>query len=110
LTEYQGKPLKDVRRGALPTEELGEAVQAEPDKAENHLLKRVKRTLREQVNEVRASARLKQSAACIVLGEHDMSHQMRELLAAAGHDLPVTPPDLELNLSHPLVKRLEREQ
>src|SRR5690606_37908236 len=44
LTEYQGKPLKDVRRGALPTEELGQtAVQAEPDKAENHLLKRVKR-------------------------------------------------------------------
>ena len=111
LTEYQGKPLKDVRRGALPTEELGEtAVQAEPDKAENHLLKRVKRTLREQVNEVRASARLKQSAACIVLGEHDMSHQMRELLAAAGHAVPAALPDLELNLAHPLVKRLEREQ
>jgi len=110
LPEHQGKPLKDVRRGTLDPAELGGISGAAPaDKAENHLLKRVKRALREQVNEVRASGRLTRSAACIALGEHDLSQQMRELLQAAGHEVPASLPDLELNLGHPLVKRLERE-
>ncbi|HEX6997337.1 MAG TPA: molecular chaperone HtpG [Gammaproteobacteria bacterium] len=111
LTEHQGKPFKDVRRGTLSPEELGEAatVKAEPDKEQKALLKRMKRALRERVNEVRASERLKQSAACLALREHDLGYKMRELLIAAGHEAPVTIPDLELNLAHPLVKRLERE-
>ncbi|HEY8519590.1 MAG TPA: molecular chaperone HtpG [Gammaproteobacteria bacterium] len=111
LTEHQGKPFKDIRRGALSPEELGEArvVKAEPDKEQKALLKRVKQALRERVNEVRASERLKQSAACLALREHDLGYRMRELLVAAGHEVPATIPDLELNLGHPLVKRLEHE-
>ena len=109
LPEFAGKPLRDVTRGAL--ELPGETADAvvEPDKEQKHLLKRVKRALRERVDEVRASARLKDSPACLVASEQDIGHRMRELLAAAGHEAPVEKPSLELNLAHPLVRRLEAE-
>lgn len=113
LTEFEGKPLKDVRRGALDLDkkpgEDEKKVEPEEDKDRKHLLKRVKRVLRERVDEVRSGARLRQSAACLVLSEHDLGYQMRELLAAAGHEAPATVPSLELNFDHPLVQRLDRE-
>jgi molecular chaperone HtpG len=110
LTEHEGKPFKDVRRGVLDATELGgdKPVQAE-HKDGKALLKRVKRALRERVEEVRVGQRLKQSAACLVLSEHDLGYQMRELLAAAGHAPPPSVPSLELNLEHPLVRRLDAE-
>ena len=54
-------------------------------------------------------ARLKESAACLVLAEQDLGFQMRELLKATGHDAPDTVPSLELNSDHPLVGRLLSE-
>jgi molecular chaperone HtpG len=111
LTEYGGKPCKDVRRGVLdlgPGE--GEKAKAEPqDRERQALLKRVKQVLRDRVDEVRVGGRLRQSAACLVLKEHDLGYQMRELLAAAGHQAPAAIPSLELNIEHPLVRRLDKE-
>jgi molecular chaperone HtpG len=72
-------------------------------------MQRLKALLGERVGEVRASSRLKQSAACLVLGEHDLGFQMRQVLKAAGHEAPESVPDLELNLAHPLIRRLARE-
>jgi molecular chaperone HtpG len=110
LTEHEGKPLKDVRRGVLDATELGGDKPAQADdKDSKALLKRVKRALRERVEEVRVGQRLKQSAACLVLSEHDLGYQMRELLEAAGHAAPPSIPSLELNLEHPLVRRLDAE-
>jgi molecular chaperone HtpG len=111
LTEHDGKALKDVRRGEIGPAELGgdETKKAEPDNERKQLLKRVKRVLRERVDEVRVGGRLRESAACLVLNEHDLGYQMRELLAAAGHEAPASIPSLELNPEHALVRRLERE-
>ena len=111
LTQFEGKSFKDVKRGTLDAAEFGDgqAIESEPGRDQKQLLKRVKRVLRDRVGEVRIGARLKQSAACLVLGEHDLGYQMRELLAASGHETPPSVPDLELNLAHPLVQRLERE-
>jgi len=112
LTEYQGKPCRDVRRGMLdlPGGEGAPEKKAEAlDREQQQLLKRVKQVLRGRVDEVRVGGRLRQSAACLVLNEHDLGYQMRELLAAAGHQAPATIPSLELNLEHSLVRRLDRE-
>ncbi len=111
LTEYEGKPCKDVRRGALelPAVESGEKKIEAQDREREQLLKRVKQVLRERVDDVRVGGRLRQSAACLVLSEHDMGYQMRQLLAAAGHEAPATIPSLELNPDHALVQRLDRE-
>ena len=111
LTEHGGKPCKDVRRGALDLDTAKSAApKVEPqDRERQALLKRVKQVLRERVDEVRVGGRLRQSAACLVLSEHDLGYQMRELLSAAGHKAPATIPSLELNPEHALVRRLDGE-
>jgi molecular chaperone HtpG len=113
LTEYEGKPCKDVRRGAaldLPaTDEAAKKEDKAADRERQQLLKRVKQVLRERVDEVRVGERLRQSASCLVLSEHDLGYQMRELLTAAGHKPPAAVPSLELNPDHALVQRLDRE-
>jgi molecular chaperone HtpG len=111
LTEFEGKRFKDASRGDL---ELGglasEAERAQRDadlKESKGLLKRVKDALGERVSEVRVSERLRESPACLVLGEHDVGEQMRRILAAAGQKAPEAHPLMELNVAHPLVKFLD---
>ena len=111
LTEYGGKSFRDVSRGELDFTGSDENRIVEPNltKDQQHFLKRVKRVLREQVNEVRLSDRLRESSACLVFGEHELGFQMRELLKAAGQEAPNDVPSLELNTKHPLIERLEDE-
>jgi molecular chaperone HtpG len=111
LAEFEEKPFKDVRRGTLdlPGDLAEPKIKTTDDRERTQLLKRVKQVLRERVSEVRVGQRLRQSAACLVLSEHDLGYQMRELLVAAGHNAPAAIPSLELNFDHALVKRLDRE-
>jgi molecular chaperone HtpG len=111
LTEYKGTALKDVSRGELelPASDESPEVETMPDKEQKDLLKRLKRALREKVEEVRPSRRLRESAACIVLSEQDLGYQMKEMLKAVGQSLPETKPNLEVNLAHPLLERLAHE-
>jgi molecular chaperone HtpG len=108
---FEGKKFKDATRGDLELGVLEGA--ADKEKAEallaesKPLLKRVKDSLGERVSEVRVSTRLKDSAAVLVAGEHDMSAPLRRVLEAAGQQAPATRPVLELNLDHHIVKYLE---
>lgn len=112
LREFDGKPFQDVGRG-----ELDLAVDSEDDKAEQEkiakqseaLVERLKGVLSEQVEEVRATGRLTESAACLVVGEHDMGAQMRRIMEAAGQDVPSSKPILEVNPTHPLLEMLDQE-
>ncbi len=111
LHEFEGKRFKDATRGALELGGLASDADRKRHDAElkesKGLLKRVKDSLGERVTEVRVSERLRESPACLVLGEHDMGEQMRRILAAAGQKAPESHPALELNVTHPLVKYLE---
>src|SRR5690606_33223584 len=71
------------------------------------LLERIKETLKDHVSDVRVTSRLTDSPACLVLGEHDLGPQMRRILEAAGQKVPAGKPALEINPSHPLLKRIE---
>ena len=111
LQSYEGKRFKDAARGDL---ELGglvnEADRKEHDaqlKESKGLLKRIKDALGERVVEVRVSERLKESPACLVLGEHDLGERLRRILAAAGQKTPEVRPVLEVNVGHPLVSYLD---
>ena len=50
--------------------------------------------------------RLTDSAAVLVLTEHDMGPQMRQIMEAAGQAMPVSKPILEINTDHGLLMRL----
>jgi molecular chaperone HtpG len=114
LTEYDGKSLQDVARGDL---DLGD-VETEEDKkhkeeaAEEHkeLLERIKKALDDRIQEVRVTNRLTDSPACLVVGDFDMGAQMKKIMEAAGQKVPDSKPIFEINVDHPLVQRLEKEQ
>jgi len=114
LSEYKGKHLQSVTKGELDLGELADKEEKEQKEkaAEEHgdLLKRVKEGLGERVKEVRVSTRLVDSPACLVVGEYDMSANLARVLKSVGQSAPDTKPILELNLEHPLVKRLESEK
>jgi molecular chaperone HtpG len=113
LHEYKGKHLQSVTKGKLDLGDLADKEdQAKAEQAEKEhgdLLKRLKDSLGERVSEVRVSTRLVDSPACIVVGEHDMSANLARVLKAVGQEAPDMQPTLEVNLDHPLVKRLEAE-
>jgi molecular chaperone HtpG len=114
LQEFEGKQFKDATRGDLDLGGLASAADKEKAEAqlkENEpLLKRVKDALGDRVSEVRVSTRLKDSAAVLVAGEHDMSASLRRVLEAAGQKAPSGKPVLELNVEHHLVKYLENRE
>ena len=114
LTEFDGKPLQSVAKGGL---DLGELEGEEEKKAAEQmadefkaLVERIQTSLGERVKEVRVTNRLTDSPACLVADEHDMGMNLARILKAAGQEAPPSKPILEINPSHPVVKRLEDEQ
>jgi molecular chaperone HtpG len=111
LETYEGKRFKDASRGDLELGGLASDADRKQHDAElkesKGLLKRIKDSLGERVTEVRVSERLKESPACLVLGEHDLSEQMRRILLASGQKVPDARPLLEVNVGHPLVRYLD---
>jgi molecular chaperone HtpG len=107
---FEGKKFKDATRGDLELGTLaGDDKEAEAKSKESaSLLKRIKDSLGERVSDVRVSTRLKDSAAVLVAGEHDISAPLRRVLEAAGQKAPAAPPVLELNVGHHVVKYLEQ--
>lgn len=111
LSEYAGKPLRNIAKGELPEDLLKatqQDVKADADKAAP-LVERLKALLGERVRDVRVSRRLTESASCLVLEEHDMALHMQRLLKAAGQEFPGSKPVLEVNPAHPLLVRLQAE-
>ncbi len=113
LHEYKEKHLQSVTKGKLDLGDLADKEEKEKaEKAEKEhedLLKRLKDSLGGRVEAVRVSTRLVDSPACIVVGEHDMSANLARVLKAVGQEAPSMKPTLEVNLEHPLVRRLEAE-
>lgn len=110
LREFDGKQLRNVTRGDLDLSAIegGEDKQAGEQLAKDHaqLTARIQAQLQEQVAAVRVTTRLSESPAVLVVGEHDMSPQMRRMMEAAGQKMPASKPTLEINPAHPLLQRL----
>ena len=112
LREYKDHQFVDVTRDGLelPGEGKDEKKEQKKESKEHKaLIKRMKEALTEQVEDVKPSVRLTDSAAVLVLTEHDMGPQMRQIMEAAGQAMPVSKPILEINTDHSLLMRLESE-
>jgi molecular chaperone HtpG len=113
LTEFDGKKLASIAKGELDLEKLADEKEKEAAKKTEDeyadLVKRMQEVLGDRVNTVRVSQRLTDSPSCLVMGEHDMAVHMQQMLKQAGHEVPVTRPDLEINPGHALVSRLKDE-
>jgi len=112
LMEFEGKQFQDVARGELDLGEQSEEdkqAQEQLEKDSEGLVERLKGALEERVEAVRATSRLTDSPACLVVGDHDMGAQMRRIMEAAGQAVPDSKPILEINPGHPLVARMDAE-
>jgi molecular chaperone HtpG len=110
LPAFEGKKLQDVGRGKLVMPDGdGSIVQQAGNEEHKPLLKKIKKVLKERVEAVNVSQRLVDSPACVIADEKDLTPQLRRMLEAAGQPLPEARPLLEINVEHPLVKRLSAE-
>ncbi|MHB1199018.1 MAG: molecular chaperone HtpG [Polaromonas sp.] len=111
LHEFDGTPLQSVAKGAV---DLGKLQDADEKKAAEEaqtqfkpILDKLKEVLKDKAKDVRATMRLVDSPACLVVEGGDMSTQLARMLRQAGQPVPEVKPILEVNAQHPLVKKLE---
>ena len=72
------------------------------------LIKKMKKVLGEQVKDVKASSRLKDSPSCIVADSNDPTAKMQELMKAMGQaGQQDVKPILEINPSHAIIIKLK---
>jgi len=107
FTEFEGKSLRSVAKGEVSLSSADEEAAEQTAELPGDLAGRMQKVLGEAVEGVRASHRLTESAACLVLAEHDMALHLRRLLQQAGQPLPASRPVLEINPAHPLIQRLQ---
>ena len=116
LDEFDGKKLVSVAKGAL---DLGNAAtdeekaqQKQAEESGKTAVERMKAVLGEKVAEVRATARLTESPACLVVGENQMSRHLTQMLEAAGaaDRLAGDKPILEINPQHALISKIAAEE
>lgn len=109
LHAFEDLEFRDVKRGELKLDD--EAASTDDiDGETDTLVSRIKAELGGQVSDVRVTRRLTESAACLVVGEHDPGEQLCLLMKAAGQPVPDALPVLEINPVHPLLRRLAAEQ
>ena len=107
INKYKEHDLKSVNFS-----DAAEELKTDEDKKEETnikpLLKKMKKVLGEQVKDVTASSRLKDSPSCIVADSNDPTAKMQELMRAMGQpgqqDIK---PILEINPSHEIIIKLK---
>lgn len=113
LHEFDGTPLKNIAKGAVDLGELTDESEKQQTKQAEENLKpivdKLKTALDGRAKDVRVSSRLVDSAACLVVGEGELSPQMAQMLKAMGQSVPDVKPVLEINPNHPLINKLEQD-
>ncbi len=105
LGAYQEKDFQSAIKGDL---DLGEGNKEAQQKEFGDLLELMKDQLKDLVGEVRVSGRLKDSAVCLVAGEHDLDPKMVKMFQAMGQDVPKGQRVLEVNPGHELIARMKQ--
>jgi molecular chaperone HtpG len=111
LGEWEGKKLENAMDADLDLDAVKSEDEQKPEEKTDlgPLLERCKAILSEHVQEVRTSARLTDSPACLVMPKGGLPAHIERLIRAQRGDLPAQKRILELNPSHPLVTRMRGE-
>ena len=111
--EHGGKPFRSVTQGSAdldaipPLEEARtDAAEATPQNELDKLIALVKLSLGEQVKDVRTSARLTDSAVCLIADSGDIDMHLERLIRSQQRDMTAQKRILELNPRHKLIRSL----
>ncbi len=108
IQKYKDYNLKSVNHS-----DSVEELKSNEDKADeenlNPLIKKIKSVLGDQVKDVKASTRLKDSPSCLVSDQNDPTAKMQELMKSMGQTPqgPEIKPILEINPNHSIIKKLK---
>lgn len=103
LNDFDGKSFKSAEKGDLDIAAVDEKKKDEY----SALFGYIKGQLEAHVKEVKGSARLKDSVACLSGDAYDLSAYMEKILKATGQAPPEVKRVLELNLDHPLLAKIK---
>jgi molecular chaperone HtpG len=119
LHEYDGKKLRAADKGELDLDGAedqkdkkkkkdkdGKDVPTEEEKSFKPLFDYLADRFKDVVKSVRLSARLTDSACCLVADEHAPSAHMERVMKAFNQEVPKSLRILELNPKHPVMQRL----
>jgi len=113
ITEFEGKPLRSITRGAADLDAIAGEGDAGSDKAKatpaadlDALVASLKATLGEAVKDVRPSKRLTDSPVCLIADDGDMDVNLERLLKRHGQLQQGFARVLELNPDHAVIAKL----
>jgi len=109
IPEYNDIKLKSVNHSDS-TEEIKEEKESENKKRPkkvDQMLDSIKKILNDSVKDVVVSSRLTDSPCCLVADQNDPTAKMQEIMKAMGQgSSDKVKPIMEINLNHPLIKKL----
>jgi molecular chaperone HtpG len=111
LTEYEGKRLKSVGKGAFNLADEGEASQQELREKQEQaadMLKAIQQHLDEYIKDVRLTSRLTTSPVCLVGSDLDYSPHMERLLMKGKGGGPRQRRIMELNPAHEIFLKFQK--
>jgi len=107
---YEGKPLQSITQGDADLEEIKTDDEDKPEEETTGaaLVDKLKETLKDEVMDVKKSARLVSSPACLVASTQAPDLQLEKMMSMqkGGSGLPSMKPILEINSGHALAKAL----
>jgi len=104
IPEFEGKKLKSIAKGAADLE--GHADLGDKQREFSTLTEALQKKLDDRVKEVRLSARLTSSPACLVVSEHDVSPNLEKLLSQVKGETTKQKRIMELNPNHEIIARM----
>lgn len=103
MPKYRGKTLRSAEKGDLG---LGK-IDSEKKDEYTPLFNYIRFSLDPKIKEVKPSARLKDSVACLSEETQDPSAYMKRILNSSGQKLPEVKRVLELNTGHPVLAKIK---
>ncbi|GHV02913.1 chaperone protein HtpG [Campylobacterota bacterium] len=106
INDYKETPLKAINKSGA-ADDFAKSLSDDEIKASEPIVNKIKKALGEVVKNVKLSARLNTSPACVVLDENDPSLQMQQMFKMMGqNNLPEIKPILELNPAHAIIQKI----
>lgn len=113
LQEFDGKKLQSISQGEVDLGQLDDEQDKEKQKEQQQscadVVKVIKESLGDKVEDVRVTHRLTDSPVCVVFSENGMSGHLQRIMKAAGQEIPATKPILEINPEHALIETVKAE-
>ena len=110
--DFEGKPFKSITRGDSDLKDIAEE-KSDGEKKESAsegdmttLITLMKEVLGEKVSDVRSTDRLTDTSACLVASDSGMDMHLERILKAHNQLDQMTAKVLEVNPSHPLIRKL----